>query len=153
MKINMRISFAGLVVAAIAVFAGWVLLGGVGELAERTEQAIAVYEDSRLTYTTQAGQTVTIPAWTECKNFSRLTDECVGYYANGDEVLVTFDSAEPSRTWRGPTPGGQLAAGLFWGGIALGIFSLLWLWFTSPLYRRLRRPEIAGQASLPNGED
>ena len=30
--------------------------------------------------------------------------------------------------------GGRLAAGLFWGGIALGIFALLWLWFTSPLY-------------------
>ena len=97
MKINMRLSFVGLVVAAIAIFAGWVLLGGVGELADRTEQAVAVYEDSRLTYTTQAGQAVTIPAWTECKNFSRLTDECIGYYANGDEVLVTFDSAEPSR--------------------------------------------------------
>lgn len=153
MKINMRISFAGLVVAAIVIFAGWAWLGVVTELAERSERSMAVYEDSRLTYTTQAGHTVTIPAWTECKNYSRRTDECIGYYQDGDEVLVTFDSAEPSRTWRGPTPGGQAAAALFWSGIALGVVAFLSLWFTSPLYRRIRRPEITGQASLSNDED
>ena len=153
MKINMRISFAGLVVAAIVIFAGWAWLGVVAELADRAERALAVYEDSRLTYTTQAGQTVTIPAWTECKYFSRRSDECVTYYANGDEVVVTFDSAEPSRTWRGPTPGGQAAAVVFWSGITLGVVALLSLWFTSPLYRMIRRPEVAGQTSLTNDED
>ena len=81
MKINMRISFAGLVVAAIVIFAGWAWLGVVTELAERAERSMAMYEDSRLTYTTQAGQTVTIPAWTECKYYSRRADECVTYYA------------------------------------------------------------------------
>ena len=153
MKINMRISFAGLVVAAIVIFAGWAWLGVVTELADRAERSMAVYEDSRLTYTTQAGQMVTIPAWTECKYYSRRADECVTYYADGDEVVVTFDSAEPSRTWRGPTPGGQAAAALFWSGIALGVIAVLSLWFTSPLYRRIRRPEIAGQAPLSNDED
>ncbi len=153
MKMNMRISLAGLVVAAGAILWGWALLGEVGALADRAERAVAVYEDSRLTYRTQAGETVTIAAWTECKNFSRMTDRCVGYYANGDEVVVTFDSAEPTRTWRGPTPGGRTATGLFWGGIALGVFSALWLWFTSPLYRRLSgRGAARGQGSRLGGD-
>ena len=150
----MRIALAALLAAVLAGAAGFVWLERVSELADRKEDAIALYMDGTLTYTTVAGQTVTIPQEDSCKLYTKPPEsECLAHYANGDEVVVTFDSAEPSRTWRGPTPGGQLAAGLFWGGIALGIFAVLWLWFTSPWYRRLRRPDIPGQASLSNDED
>ncbi len=150
----MRIALVLLAMGALAGVVGWIWLERVSELAERTEEAIATYEDGTLTYTTAAGRSVTIPQEDDCKLYTKPPDrECAARYANGDEVVVTFDAAEPTRTWTGPTPGGQLAAGLLWGGIALGIFALFWLWFTSPLYRMIRRPEIAGQASLSNDEE
>ena len=150
MRLPLRLVLAGLVIAVLAVLAGWVQLGRVGELADRAERATAVYEGATLIYTTQTGQTVTIPQMDDCKRYAEAPSrECVLHYANGDEVVVMFDSAEPARTWKGPTPGGQAAAALFWGGIALGIFALFWLWFTSPLYRRISRPKIAGEPSPP----
>ena len=150
MKLTLRWVLAGLVIAVLAVTAGLVRLEQVGELAGRAERAVAVYENATLTYATQAGQTITISQPDDCKQYAPPPSrQCRLRYANGDEVVLTFDSAEPSRTWRGPTPGGQLAAGLFWGGIALGIFALLWLWFTSPWYRRLSRPKIAGEQPPP----
>ena len=154
MSINGKVAFAGLAVSVAAVLAGWVLLGQVNEIANRTEQAIAIYEDETLTYATGTGALFTVPQEESCKRYGKSPSrECLAFFENGDEVVVTFDSADPTRTWKGPTPGGLTAAGLFWGGIALGIFSLFWLWFTSPWYRRLRRPEIAGQASLPPNEE
>ncbi|MCY4582232.1 MAG: hypothetical protein OXE50_05455 [Chloroflexi bacterium] len=154
MRLTLRWVFAGLVIAVLAVTAGLMRLGQVGELAERAERVVAVYENATLTYSTQAGQVITIPQTDDCKQYATPPSrECRLRFTNGDEVVLTFDSAEPMRTWRGPTPGGQLATGLLWGGIALGIFALLWLWFTSPLYRRLRRPEIPGEQSPSAGPD
>ena len=149
-----RIVLVLLIMSALAGVVGWIWLERVSELAERTEEAIAVYEDGALTYTTAAGRSVTIPQEDDCKLYTQPPGrECAAHYANGDEVVVTFDAAEPTRTWTGPTPGGQMAAGLLWGGIALGIFALFWLWFTSPLYRMIRRPEIPGQTPRPPDED
>ncbi len=146
MKLTLRWVLAGLVVAVLAMTAGLIRLEQVGELAERAERAVAVYENATLTYTTQAGQAITIPQTDDCKQYAPPPSrECRLRYANGDEVVLTFDSSDPMRNWKGPTPGGQLATGLLWGGIALGIFALLWLWFTSPLYRRIRRPEVPGE--------
>ena len=150
MKLTLRLVLAGLVIAVLAVAVGLIRLGEVGELAGRTERATAAYENAALTYTTQAGETITILQADDCKRYaSPPSRECELHYENGDEVIVTFDSADPTRTWKGPTPGGQMAAALLWGGIALGIFALFWLWFTSPLYRRLRRPEITGEQAPP----
>ena len=150
MRLTLRWVLAGLVIAVLAVTAGLIRLEQVGELADRAERAVAVYEDATLTYRTQAGQTVTIPQTDDCKQYSTPPSrECRLHYVNGDEVVVTFDAAEPTRTWRGPTPGGQLATGLLWGGITLGIFTLLWLWFKSPFYQRIRRPEIAAGQGPP----
>lgn len=144
--VSLKMSLAGLVVAALMIWVGWLLLNQVGDLANRTERTLAVYEDGLLTYETASGDTVTIPKDDSCKHYSEAPSRrCLARFANGDEVLVTFDSADPTRTWRGPTPGGFLATGLFWGGIAVGIFALLWLWFSSPLYRRIRRPTIPGE--------
>ena len=150
MRLTLRWVLAGLAVAVLAVTAGLIRLEQVGELADRTERTTAVYQDATLTYTTQAGERFTIPQTDDCKQYATPPSrECRQWYANGDEVVISLDSAEPTRTWKGPTPGGQLAAGLLWGGIALGIFALLWLWFTSPLYQRLRRPDMPGQQSPP----
>ena len=149
-----RIALVLLIVGALAGVAGWTWLERVSELAGRTEEAIATYKDGALTYTTAAGRSVTIPQEDDCKLYTKPPGrECTAHYMNGDEVVVTFDSADPARTWKGPTPGGQMAAGLLWGGIALGIFALFWLWFTSPLYRKFRRPEIPAQAPLSPDED
>lgn len=150
MRLTLRWVLAGLTLAVLAAVVGLIRLDQVGELAERTERAVAVYENATLTYTTQAGETITVPQTDDCKQYSRPPSrECRQRYANGDEVVISFDSADPSRIWKGPTPGGQLATGLLWGGIALGISALLWLWFSSPIYRRLRRPEIAGNQAPP----
>lgn len=150
MRLTFRWVLAGLAVAVLSVVVGLILLQQVGELADRTERATAVYENATLTFTTLAGETLTIPQADDCKQYARPPSrECRQRYANGDEVVISFDSAEPTRTWKGPTPGGQLATGLLWGGVALGIFALLWLWFTSPLYRRFRRPDIPGNQAPP----
>lgn len=150
MRLTLRWLLAGFVIAVLAVTVGLIRLEQVGELASRTERTVAVYESATLTYTTDAGETITIPQTSDCKRWSSPPSrDCELRYVDGDEVIVTFDSAEPSRTWKGPTPGGQLAAGLLWGGIALGIFALLWLWFTSPWYRRLSRPKMVGETSPP----
>lgn len=150
MRLTFRWLLAGLVIAILAVVVGLVRLEQVGELAGRTERSIAVYENAVLTFTTDAGETITIPQADDCKRYAPPPSrQCQHRYADGDEVVITFDSSDPTHTWRGPTPGGQLAAGLLWGGIALGIFALLWLWFTSPLYRRLRRPDIVSEQPPP----
>ncbi len=150
MRLTLRWVLAGLAIAVAAVLVGLIRLEQVGELADRTERTVAVYENAMLTYSTDAGGTVTIPQPDDCKSYSPPPSrECRSRYENGDEVVISFDSADPTRTWKGPTPGGQLATALLWGGIALGIFALLWLWFASPWYRRLRRPEIAGEQSPP----
>ncbi|MDE2837873.1 MAG: hypothetical protein OXL97_10280 [Chloroflexota bacterium] len=150
MRLTLRWVLAGLAIAVLAVVVGLIRLDQVGELADRTDRAVAVYENATLTYATRAGETITIAQTDDCKQYARPPSrDCRQRYADGDEVVISFDSADPTRTWKGPTPGGQLATGLLWGGMALGIFALLWLWFASPLYRRLRRPEIAGQQAPP----
>ncbi len=150
MRLTPRWVLAGLVIAVLAVAVGVIRLEQVGELASRAERTVAVYENATLTYTTRAGEAITITQTDDCKNYSPPPSrECRSRYENGDEVVLAFDSAEPTRTWKGPTPGGQMATALLWGGIALGIFALLWLWFTSPWYRRLKRPKIAGEQPSP----
>ncbi len=142
----MKYVLAVLLLSGVAVLAGWALLGQVGELAGRTERAVATYNDGALTFTTLAGEDVTVPREGNCKlRSSSPPRDCVAFFENGDEVVVTFDPANPTRTWSGPTPGGVLATGLLWGGIAAGIFALFYLWFTSSLYRRLGRPSIPGE--------
>ena len=148
-----RYALAVLLLSGVAIFAGWAMLGRVNELADRAERAVATYRDGTLTYTTLAGESVTIVEDDQCKRRSPSPPrECIAFFANGDEVVVTFDSADPSRMWYGPTPGGDVAIALFWGGIAVGIFALFWIWFHSPWYRRLSRPSIPG-AHPPSAED
>ena len=117
----MKLALAALAVGLVAALVGWVWLGEVGELKLRTERSVATYEDGMLIYTTLAGTEASIPVWDECKNLGpRPANECIAYYENGDEVVITYDSAEPTNAWRGPTPNGVPATGLFWGGIAAG---------------------------------
>ena len=146
----MKLALAAFAVGLVAALVGWVWLGEVGELKLRTERSVATYQDGMLIYTTLAGTEASIPVWNECKNLGpRPANECIAYYENGDEVVITYDSAEPTNAWRGPTPNGVPATGLFWGGIALGIFALFGIWFTSSWYRRISRPTIAGQGAPP----
>ena len=56
-----------LVAALGASLTGWALLGPVGELSSRTERAIATFNDGSLTYTTRAGETVSIAPEDDCK--------------------------------------------------------------------------------------
>ena len=151
----MRIALAGLVLAVIAIAIGWTLSERVQGIADRAEQAMAIYENGMLTFTTSAGEIISVPREDPCKFYSKPpASTCIAFYANGDEVAIAYDSADPEHTWFGRlVPGGYGPTLLLWGGIALGIFSLLWLWFASPCYQKLRRPEIAGQAPLPSDVD
>ena len=151
---SMRTAFAGLLIAALAIAAGWIWVGRVESLADRSAQAMAVYQSGTLAFTTGEGETVAVPQADRCKFYEKPPSRaCVAFYADGDEVLVSYDSANPARTWFGSTaPGGYAPTLLLWSGVAAGIFSLLWLWFTSPCYKRLRPPAAAGERS-PAAED
>ena len=152
---SMRTAFAGLLIAALAATVGWTLLARVEALDDRGVQVLAVYQDGALLFTTDGGESASVPQSDPCKFYEKPPSRaCVAYYANGDEVFLFYDSADPSRTWFGATaPGGYGPALLFWSGVAGGVFSLLWLWFASPWYRRLRRPVIPGAPPPPLNED
>lgn len=151
---SMRTAFAGLVISALAATAGWTWLIRVEAVADRSAQALAVYQDGALLFTTAGGEPASVPQPDPCKFYEKPPSRaCVAYYANGDEVFLYYDSADPAQTWFGATaPGGYGPALLFWSGVAGGVFSLLWLWFASPWYRRLRRPALPS-APPPLSED
>ena len=150
---RMRTAFAGLLVAALAIAAGWIWIARVEAVADRSAQAMAVYEDGTLAFATDAGELARVPQADRCKFYEKPPSRaCVAFYANGDEVLISYDSADPTRTWFGATPpGGYEPTLLLWGGVSIGVFSLIWLWFTSPWYKRLRPPSAAGRPP-PAGE-
>ncbi len=133
-----------LTVAVCFMLLGTLLLNNVGNLAERTESSMATYEDGKLTFEAKDVRNVVVAREDPCKRRGpRPANKCLLFFENGDDVVVTYDSENPSRTWLGPTPGGLTAVTILWSGIALAIFAALWLVFTSRWYRRLTSSSIA----------
>ncbi len=144
MQIRARHAFAGLIIAAAMILFGAFSLNQVHELAERTEYAMATYTAGNLTFLTSDGLKFTNPRQDRCKfRSARPENKCLAYFRDGDKVVVTYDSSDPTHTWLGPTPGGFTAVAYLWGGVGVGIFASLWLVFTSKWYQKLSHA-IAG---------
>lgn len=137
-QVRPKHALVALFIASVLITLGSILLRDIGQLAERTEYSMATYAEGTLTFETLEGNEVVIARDDRCKRRTPgPSGKCLLYFENGDNVVVTYDSASPSYTWIGPTPGGFRAVMLFWGGTTLWIFAALWLIFTCPWYRRL----------------
>ena len=127
-----------LLAGGLLVVTGLMLLERVGELRDRTEQTIAVIEADAINFTTRAGVEYSLPL--EGNNCKRAEPPprrgCIETYQVGDEVLVWYDSADPSRTWEGSTPGGGIATGSLYAGIVLLVIAFV------TLYMALVHPRI-----------
>tara|TARA_Y100001936_G_scaffold164071_1_gene160294 strand:- start:3840 stop:4328 length:489 start_codon:yes stop_codon:yes gene_type:complete len=149
-----RHAFAALLVAICITLMGLLLLNNVGKLADRTESSMATYSDGKLSFQTTEGRNVVVIRDDPCKRRGpRPANKCLLFFENGDNVIVTYDAENPSRTWLGPTPGGWAAVSILWGGIALAIFAGLWLVFTSKLYRRITSSSIAQRFMYDDNTD
>jgi hypothetical protein len=58
---------------------------------------------------------------------------CLERYENGDEVRLSYDSADPRDVWMGQTPGGGYPTMMLYGGMTLVTFGVIWLWFIAGL--------------------
>ena len=117
---------------------GSVWLGDVGDLERRTGQTLAVVDQGRLRFTASDGASVTTQLETDCRRRVRSPGRgCAAYFEDGDEVLISYDTADPQNIWYGSTPGGFLAAVLLYGGITFAVAGGLALWFVSPWYNRI----------------
>lgn len=65
---SMRTAFAGLLISALAATAGWALLARVDALSDRSVQALAVYQDGALLFTTAEGEPASVPQPDPCKD-------------------------------------------------------------------------------------
>ena len=132
------VSYITLVAGALLLVTGLSLLEGVGELRDRTEQTIAIVEADAINFTTRAGIDYALPL--EGNNCKRAEPPprrgCIETYQVGDEVLVWYDSADPSHTWEGSTPGGGIATSALYAGIVLLVFAFV------SLYMALIHPRI-----------
>ena len=140
MQIRMRHALVGLIIAAAMILYGAFSLNKVHEVSERTEYSMATYTAGHLTFLTTNGFEVSNPREDQCKyRTARPENKCLLYFSDGDKVVVTYDSSDPTHTWLGPTPGGFTAVVYLWGGVGVGIFATLWLVFTSKWYQQLSR--------------
>lgn len=142
----MWLSLSLLVVGVAFIVIGMMLLEGVGELRDRTEQTIAVVDSDSFNFTTLAGADYSMPR--EGNNCKRAEPPprrgCIETYEIGDEVLVWYDAADPTHTWEGSTPGGGTATGSLYAGIVLVVIALV------TLYMKLVLPRIKATGARVN---
>ena len=119
--------------------AGAASLSRVGELADRTTQAIATVDATTLIFSTLKGKDFTVPLVNDCKRAPLAGRGCIERFRSGDEVLIWYDIADPKHVWQGSTPGGGSAILLLYGGLTMATFGVVTLWFTSGLAALLMR--------------
>lgn len=86
--------------------------------------------NDQLAYATWAGQLVTVPLITDCKEKRRPPRSgCIAYFEDGDEVLISYDPDYPSDVWIGLVPGGGKATLALAAGIAMVVTGVLGLWW------------------------
>lgn len=146
--------FAGLIAGVLLIFIGLELLEDVGILRDRTEQKVAVVQGEDLHFTTLAGVDYVVPLDNTCKHAEPPPKRgCIERYADGDEVLVWYDNADPTHTWEGSTPGGGIATSVLYAGIILVTIALVTLYmvFVLPPIKEAsaRLQEIIRRAPRP----
>ena len=116
-------------VGALLIFLGLNMLEDIGALSDRTEQRIAVVQGKALVFTTIAGADYVVALPDDCKRAERPPKRgCLERYETDDEVLIWYDRAEPTHTWKGSTPGGGMATAVLYAGIILIVFALVTLY-------------------------
>jgi hypothetical protein len=146
--------FAGLVVGVLLISIGRDLLEDVGILRDRTERRVAVIQGEDVHFTTLGGVDYVVPLDNTCKRAEPPPKRgCIEHYADGDEVLVWYDNADPTHMWKGSTPGGGIATSVLYGGIILVTFALVTLYvvFVLPRIKQgsARLQEIVGRSLRP----
>ena len=117
---------ASLAVGVLFIFLGMALLENVGELRDRTEQRVAVVENAQVRFTSLAGREYLVPLQDSCKRAEPPPKRgCIARYVTGDEVLVWYDSSNPTHMWKGSTPGGGTATAFLYAGIILVTFTFV----------------------------
>lgn len=144
-----------LVLGVVLILVGWLLLDNVGDLNDRTERTIATVDAGSIVFTTQAGVSYTLPLPDTCKRAERPPRRgCIERYQTGDQVLVWYDAADPTHTWKGSTPGGGLATGALYAGIVLVVLGLVTLYagYVLPPLRvaGARMKKIVGRGARPS---
>jgi hypothetical protein len=146
--------FVGIALGVLLIFLGLAMLDDVGLLRDRTEQRVAVIQDGTFNFTTIAGVDYVLPLDDDCKRAEPPPKRgCIERYQIGDEVLIWYDSAEPTHTWKGSTPGGGIATGVLYSGIILIVFAVVTLYVAYVLppikAATARMKEIVGRAPRP----
>ncbi|MDA0797531.1 MAG: hypothetical protein O2826_11685 [Chloroflexi bacterium] len=146
--------FVGLIVGVVLILVGLELLEDVGVLHDRTEQRVAVVLGDDLHFTTLAEVDYVVPLDNTCKHAEPPPKRgCIERYADGDEVLVWYDNADPTHMWEGSTPGGGVATSALYAGIILVTFALVTLYaaFVLPRIKQgsARLQEIIRRAPRP----
>jgi hypothetical protein len=136
--------FAIIIGAALTVVGGFIITE-IGELSDRTQQAVAVVEGDTARFVTIDGADVVILMGDRCKRRVPAPGRgCAVPFKVGDEFLLRYDEADPRHVWSGATPGGGRATGMLYAGISLitvGLVTLLVLLKVPRLVRR--RPPAA----------
>ena len=96
---------------------------------------------------------LTMASWPGEEQANEVADAgCLERFENGDEVLVWYDSADPTHTWVGTAPGGGGAAFVLYLGIVLTLIGSMYLWFIffhPPLARWIERVEGNDEVPAP----
>jgi hypothetical protein len=147
--------FPALILGIALIILGMVLLEGVGELRDRTEQTVATVEAGELRFTTLAGVDYAFGLPDTCKRAEPPPRRgCLERYLDGDEVLVWYDNAQPTYTWEGSTPGGGRATGSLYAGIVLVVWAVVTMYVTYVLPQlrvaTARVRDIARRGPRPN---
>ena len=135
--------------ALLVVGRAWI--NDVGELHDRSERVIGTVKDGSLEFTTVSGRSIVVVLEDDCKFGEPPPGRgCLERFENGDEVLVWYDSADPTHTWVGTAPGGGGAAFVLYLGIVLTLIGSMYLWFIfvhPPLARWIAR--MKGNDEVP----
>ena len=126
---KIRDAMIALVVGVGLIVYSLIALRPVDALRARTEQRVATVQDSQLYFTTISGQDIAVPLIAECKRRDPAGHGCIEPYQNGDQVLITYDSANPTHVWNGATPGGGWLIVALLVGVGLVTTSLLLFYF------------------------
>ena len=157
MSIRASYPLFAIALGAVLVAAGAVWLSNVGALSDRTELATALMSpEGTLRFTTTSAEQITVALGDNCKRRTGAPPgrRCVEYLQPGDEVLLRYDTSDPTHVWRGSTPSGGSAAALLYAGISLITVGTIGLWYVSGVPRRLRRLAllVAGSAGRADGD-
>ena len=139
-----------LVLGVALVVGGTVWLSRVGALSDRSDLAVAVLSDENfLEFATHDGAQVAVVMGENCKRMvgSFAGRRCVEFLQPGDEVLLRYDTENPTHIWTGLTPGGGLATVLIYVGISIITVGIIALWYASRMQWRLRRLGAVGAAA------